>query len=55
LHEANAGFAANLQEIRHSGSHFEPRLVEAFAAILPQILEIQAAWNDREAEQEKVK
>jgi putative two-component system response regulator len=28
-----------------SGSHFEPRLVERFISILPQILEIQATWN----------
>ena len=27
-----------------AGGHFEPRLIEAFLAILPQILEIQAKW-----------
>jgi putative two-component system response regulator len=28
-----------------AGSHFEPRLVELFVGILPQILAIQAEWN----------
>lgn len=28
----------------NAGSHFEPRLVEAFLSILPQILGIQAEW-----------
>jgi putative two-component system response regulator len=28
-----------------SGNHFEPRLVELFVGILPQILAIQAEWN----------
>ncbi len=31
------------------GSHFEPRLVELFVSILPQILEIKAEWDAREA------
>ncbi|MEI8208858.1 MAG: response regulator [Methylococcales bacterium] len=31
-----------------AGSHFEPRLVEQFMFILPQILEIQAMWASRE-------
>jgi hypothetical protein len=25
-------------------------VVDAFVAIMPQVLEIQATWNDREAE-----
>ncbi|MDQ7759692.1 MULTISPECIES: response regulator [Xanthomonas] len=33
-----------------AGSQFEPRLVELFEAILPQILQIQAYWNERETE-----
>ena len=33
-----------------SGNHFEPRMVDSFIGILPQILEIQAMWNGREAE-----
>lgn len=31
-----------------SGTHFEPRLVEAFDNILPRILEIKARWDARE-------
>ncbi len=31
-----------------AGSHFERRLVEQFMSILPQILEIQAMWANRE-------
>lgn len=31
-----------------SGSHFEPRLVERFASILPRILEIKSDWDARE-------
>lgn len=31
-----------------SGSHFEPRLVEVFISILPQILDVQATWASRE-------
>ena len=31
-----------------AGQHFDPRLVEAFMAILPTILAIQADWNSRE-------
>ena len=34
-----------VQTVKESaGSHFEPRLVEAFLSILPQILGIQAEW-----------
>ena len=29
-----------------AGSHFEPRLVDKFVSILPQILEIKAMWGD---------
>jgi len=32
-----------------SGGHFEPRLVEKFLSILPQIRDIQATWNARES------
>ena len=34
----------------HAGadSHFEPRLVTAFADILPRILELKAQWDARE-------
>ena len=32
-----------------AGRHFEPRLVTAFADILPRILEIKAQWDEREA------
>lgn len=31
-----------------AGAHFEPRLVDHFFCILPQILEIKAAWSARE-------
>lgn len=31
-----------------TGNHFEPRLVEIFNAILPQILEIKAKWDAHE-------
>ena len=31
------------------GSHFDPKLVELFISILPQILEIKAEWDAREA------
>lgn len=31
-----------------SGAHFDPRLVDTFASILPQILEIKKTWDDRE-------
>ncbi|MEO5376480.1 MAG: response regulator [Magnetococcus sp. DMHC-6] len=30
---------------RNSGSHFEPRLVEHFERILPEILQIKSAWE----------
>jgi cyclic di-GMP phosphodiesterase len=33
---------------KESGTHFEPRLVELFMGMLPQILEIKAGWDDRE-------
>jgi putative two-component system response regulator len=33
-----------------AGHHFNPRLVEIFESILPQILEIKAAWDAHEAE-----
>lgn len=38
-----------VMETLHSsaGSHFEPRLVEHFARILPQILDIQQEWDSR--------
>ncbi len=32
----------------NAGSHFEPRLVDLFIAILPKILEIQAMWANHE-------
>lgn len=35
-----------------SGSHFEPRLLECFCEILPQILVIKADWDARETEGE---
>lgn len=35
-----------------AGSHFEPRLLEHFARILPQILDIQETWRQREEEAE---
>ena len=31
------------------GSHFEPRLLRLFESILPQVLEIKAQWDAREA------
>lgn len=31
-----------------AGSHFEPRLLEHFMRILPQILDIQETWRQRE-------
>lgn len=36
-----------------SGNHFEPRLVERFESILPQVLEIKAVWDSRDQSQEK--
>lgn len=33
-----------------SGSHFEPRLVETFSSILPDILNIKARWEPHESE-----
>lgn len=40
----------SLAEIqRSSGSHFEPRLVELFERILPEILRIKDAWDSKEA------
>ncbi|AEF99879.1 HD domain-containing phosphohydrolase [Methylomonas methanica] len=33
---------------QQSGSHFEPRLIEIFNSILPQILEIKATWDTLE-------
>jgi putative two-component system response regulator len=38
-----------------AGLHFEPRLVERFVSILPQIIDIQATWNTREPLLEGVK
>ncbi len=32
-----------------SGAHFEPRLVQAFNAILPRILDLKALWDARES------
>ena len=29
-----------------AGGHFEPRLIDALAAILPEVLRIQAAYAD---------
>ena len=37
---------ATLQD--SAGNHFEPRLVEIFNAILPQILKIKAKWDAHE-------
>jgi len=38
-----------MTEIRKgSGNHFEPRLVELFESILPEILKIKAEWENRE-------
>lgn len=33
-----------------SGSHFEPRLIDQFQALLPRLLEIKAVWDVGEAE-----
>jgi putative two-component system response regulator len=33
------------------GSHFEPRLVDAFLSILPRILELKAYWDARDSEE----
>ena len=33
-----------------TGSHFDPRIVEVFNSILPQILQIKKDWNARESE-----
>ena len=33
-----------------SGTHFEPRLVEIFDAILPEILKIKAQWDNSDSE-----
>lgn len=38
---------ANLRD--GAGSHFDPRLVPAFIAILPQIIGIKAVWDAKEA------
>jgi putative two-component system response regulator len=38
--------AAVAELIRGSGSHFEPRVVEAFLACLPEILAVTAAFGD---------
>ena len=35
-----------------AGSHFEPRLLDHFTRILPQILDIQETWRQREKETE---
>jgi putative two-component system response regulator len=40
---------ATIQE--SAGSHFDPKLVNIFTAILPQILNIQAVWGNKENEQ----
>lgn len=32
----------------NTGTHFEPRLIEIFTAILPQLLEIKETWDTRE-------
>lgn len=37
-----------------SGTHFEPRLVEHFDRLLPQLLEIRTDWEDRETSGEEV-
>lgn len=38
-----------LAHIRESsGSHFEPAIVEAFKAVLPQIREIKSTWNSKD-------
>jgi hypothetical protein len=31
-----------------AGSHFDPSVIEAFESCLPRILEIKAAWDQRE-------
>lgn len=33
-----------------SGSHFEPRLLEHFVRILPEILSIKQEWEERDAD-----
>jgi putative two-component system response regulator len=40
---------ATIQE--SAGSHFDPKLVDIFISILPQILNIKAVWCDKESEQ----
>ncbi|MDC8772298.1 HD domain-containing phosphohydrolase [Roseateles albus] len=35
--------------VEGAGTHFEPRLVEAFMSILPQIQAIKEEWDEREA------
>lgn len=34
-----------------AGGHFDPKLVEVFNAILPDILKIKAEWDEREPKQ----
>lgn len=41
--------------IGSAGSHFDPRLIENFNAILPRILAIKDVWDVLEADKEKVK
>src|ERR1035437_994223 len=36
-----------------AGSHFDPRLVDTFVSIQPQIVKIQAEWNALEAKGEE--
>jgi putative two-component system response regulator len=39
-----------LAEIRKgAGSHFEPRLVDLFERILPELLRIKEEWGEKEA------
>lgn len=33
-----------------AGAHFDPQMLDAFTSILPQILEIKKAWDERESE-----